>query len=166
MKVYGVSPQVVKSTKILRSCEEPSKTIYVPKDNGFSIINLQTPQAYLNAQLINFGYKSILKTYWIKGKMPQVQFDMGGNLLTKANVSLGHMLPHSKGGHTSLANLMLETKKYNMSKGNAPFSKFFDQEMFDKYCAQFEEIDLPEFNGKNYVEKITKTAKRLIREGK
>ena len=98
--------------------------------------------------------------------MPSVKFDMGGNLLTKKNCTLGHMLPHSKGGHTSLYNLMLETKGYNMSKGNFPFSKFFNKEAFEKYCKQFEDIELPGFDGKDYIEKITKTAKRLIRERK
>ena len=48
--------------------------------------------------------------------MPTVKYDMGGNLLTKDNCTLGHMQPHSKGGKSCLANYMLETSQYNMSK--------------------------------------------------
>ena len=120
----------------------------------------------MNAQAINFGYKSILKTYWLKGKMPTVLYDMGGNLLTKKNVTLGHMLPHSKGGKSCLANYMLETAQYNMNKGNQPFSKFFNSDAFKAYCEQFKSVDLPDFSGKGYVEQITKTAERLVKQGK
>lgn len=115
---------------------------------------------------ISFKYKSVLKSEWLKGNMPTVTHDMGGNRLTKGNCTLGHMQAHSKGGKTALNNLMLETKGYNMSKGNMPFSKFFDWGAFIKYCEQFEKIELPDFNGKEYIENITKTAQRLLKQGK
>lgn len=115
---------------------------------------------------IHFTYKSILKTEWLKGNMPEVTKDMAGNLLTKDNVTNGHMLAHSKGGKTVLDNLMLETAPYNFSKGNQPFSKFFNKEGFDAYCEQFKNIDLPNFKGLEYIDKITRTAKHLLRMGK
>ena len=91
---------------------------------------------------------------------------MGGNLLTKENVSNGHMLAHSKGGKTNLSNLMLETRTYNNMKSNKPFSWFFTKEAFDAYCEQFKNIQLPNFNGLEYIEKITKNAERLLKQGK
>ena len=115
---------------------------------------------------ISFQYKSVLKTEWLKGNMPEVTKDMEGNLLTKDNCTLGHMLPHSKGGKTVIDNLMLETKDYNFMKGNSPFSWFFTKEGFEAYCEQFKNVNLPNFNGLEYIEKITKTAKRLLKLGK
>lgn len=117
-------------------------------------------------QQISFKYKSILKTEWLKGNMPDVKYDMGGNLLTKDNITNGHMLAHSKGGKTNLSNLMLETANYNFMKSNKPFSLFFTKEGFDKYCKQFEKINLPDFNGLDYVYRITKNAYNLIKQGK
>lgn len=114
----------------------------------------------------SFKYKNVLKTEWLKGNMPSVKYDMGGNLLTKDNVSLGHMQAHSLGGKTVIDNLMLETKKYNNSKGNLPFSQFFNREAFEAYCKQFEGIKLPKFDGWDYILRITKTAEYLIRNGK
>jgi len=115
---------------------------------------------------IPFTYKSILKTEWLKGNMPEVTHDMAGNLLTKENITNGHMLAHSKGGKTVIDNLMLETAPYNFMKGNQPFSKFFSKEGFNAYCEQFKNIDLPNFNGLDYIDRITRTAKHLLRVGK
>ena len=115
---------------------------------------------------ITFGYKSVLKTEWLKGNMPSVKYDMGGNLLTKDNVTNGHMLAKSKGGKTNLSNLTLETANYNFMKGNKPFSWFFTKEGFDTYCEQFKNIKLPNFDGLDYIEKITRNAKNLLRQGK
>ena len=120
----------------------------------------------IQANPISFKYKSILKSYWLEDMLPSVKYDMGGNLLTKKNCTLGHMLAHSKKGKSELANYMLETKGYNMMKSNQPFSKFFSTEAFEAYCKQFEKVNLPGLNGLNYISMITKTAKRLLREGK
>lgn len=177
MKVYGITPQVtgysnsMKGPQRVCAAQTLTKPSFIqPIESPPLIYPTVNPypinSGYANAQSINFGYKSILKTQWLKGNMPSVKFDMGGNRLTKNNISLGHMLPHSKGGPTSLSNLMLETKGYNMMKGNSPFSMFFDKEAFESYCEQFKDIDLPDFNGKAYIELITKTAERLIKQGK
>ena len=116
-------------------------------------------------QPISFQYRSVLKTEWLKGNMPEVTHDMAGNLLTADNITNGHMQAHSKGGKTNLGNLMLETKDYNFMKGNQPFSKFFTKEGFDAYCEQFKSICLPNFDVLEYIARITKTAKRLLRLG-
>lgn len=112
---------------------------------------------------IVFKYKSVLKTEWLKGNMPSVKHDIGGNLLTKENVTNGHMLPVSKGGKTNLKNLTLETLNYNQMKGNKPFSWFFDIKNFMRYCDEMAKVDLPNFKGLDYVRGIIETAFELIK---
>lgn len=112
---------------------------------------------------IPFKYKSILKTEWLKGNMPSVKHDIGGNLLTKENITNGHMLPVSKGGKTNLKNLTLETLNYNQMKGNKPFSWFFDIKNFMRYCEEMSKVDLPNFKGIEYVKGIIETAFELIK---
>lgn len=115
---------------------------------------------------ISFGYKSILKTYWLEGKMPSVIHGFYGGKLTKDNITLEHIKPHSKGGRTALNNLALSVNIKNWSRGNSKLSNFFNIETFKEYCKQFEGIKLPDFNGDEYIKAITKTVERLLRQGK
>lgn len=115
---------------------------------------------------ITFGYKSILKTHWLNGKMPSVTCGIYGGKLTKDNVTLEHIKPHSKGGKTSLNNLALSVCENNWKRGNQPISNFLTKENFDAYCEQFKGIKLPYFNGDNYIKEITKNVERLLKQGK
>jgi len=115
---------------------------------------------------ISFKYLGILKSEWLKGNMPEVMYDMGGNRLTKENVTNGHMLAKSKGGKTKNSNLMLETREYNQLRADLPFSLFYTKEGFERYCEPFKKIRLPKFNGMEYVKQITEQAKRLLEQGK
>lgn len=112
---------------------------------------------------IPFMYKSVIKTEWLKGNMPSVKHDIGGNLLTKENITNGHMLPISKGGKTNLKNLTLETLSYNQMKGNKPFSWFFDVKNFMQYCEEMSKVELPNFKGVEYVKGIIETAFELLK---
>ena len=120
----------------------------------------------LKLNFINFTHKSVLKTEWLKGNMPTVKHDIGGNLLTKENVTNGHMLALSKGGKTKLNNLTLETYNYNQLKGNKPFSWFFDVKYFMQYCDEVSKVNLPNFNGLEYVKGIIANAFQLLKERK
>ena len=115
-------------------------------------------------QRINFGYKSILKTHWLNGKMPSVTHGIYGGKLTKDNITLEHLKPHSKGGRTSLNNLALSVGENNWKRSNAPIGEFLNKETFEAYCEQFKGIKLPYFNGDNYIKEITKTVERLIKQ--
>ena len=117
-------------------------------------------------QNITFCNKSILKKEWLKGNMPTVKHDIGGNLLTKENITDGHMLAKSKGGKTILSNLTLETYDYNQLKGNKPFSWFFDVKNFMQYCEEMAQVDLKNFNGIEYIKGIIANAFKLLKEGK
>lgn len=115
---------------------------------------------------IPFMHRSVIKTEWLKGNMPSVKHDIGGNLLTKENITNGHMLPLSKGGKTNLKNLTLETLNYNQMKGNKPFSWFFDVKNFMRYCEEMSKVDLPNFKGIDYIKGIIETAFSLLKEKK
>ena len=114
---------------------------------------------------VSFGYKHMLKTYWLEGKLPSVTHGFYGGKLTKDNVTLEHILPHSKNGSTVLHNLALSKNTNNWARGNRPLSEFFSKEAFEQYCEQFKGVKLPFFNGTDYVNKITKTVERLLKTG-
>lgn len=116
-------------------------------------------------QNISFCYKSILKTYWLKGKMPSVTHGIYGSELTKDNITLEHLKPHSKGGRTTMSNLALSKNINNWIRGNKPLSEFLDKDIFEAYCEQFKGLKLPFFNGDNYIKEITKTIERLLKQG-
>lgn len=113
---------------------------------------------------IAFQYKSPLKTNWLQGKMPTVKKGLYGGELTKNNVTLEHILPHSQGGRTKLNNLALTVDKNNFQRGCAPIDKFLTKEMFEQYIEQFKDIKLPDFDGNRYIRDITKTIESLINQ--
>lgn len=115
---------------------------------------------------ITFGYKSILKTYWLEGRMPSVTHDFYGNELTKDTVTLEHIQPHSKGGLTKLSNLALSKNTSNFKRSNKPLTSVFNKEAFEQYCEQFKNIKLPGFDGNIYINSITRTVNNLLRQGK
>ena len=111
-----------------------------------------------------FGYSHPLKTLYKKGKLPTVQYGIYGDKLTKDNVSLEHLLPHSKGGRTVLDNLVLASKKNNQSRGNKPIKDFLTKENFERYVNQFLGVKVGNFNGTDYIRRILKTLNRLLDE--
>lgn len=113
---------------------------------------------------INFGYKSILKTYFLKGKLPSVTKGFYGGELTKDNVTLEHLLPHSKKGKTVLNNLVLSKDVNNWNRGNRPLIEYYDPDLFKAYCEQFKGVKLREFNGGDYIKQITATVERLLKQ--
>lgn len=149
---------------------------YLPKDKNSSFFNeeskaLQIQSSYNRAMLspaqqISFGYSSPLKTLFKKGKLPTVVKGFYGDVLTKENVSLEHLLPHSKGGKTRLNNLVLASKKMNNARGNESLVEHFDLTTMMEYLAQFKDVKAEGFNGNRYIKDILETVNRLIKEGK
>ena len=111
---------------------------------------------------ITFGYKHPLKTYWLKGKMPTVKKGFYGDTLTKDNITLEHLLPHSKGGKTKLENLVLATDHNNFRRSNLPLEDFINYEAVEEYLEQFRNIKLKDFNGNEYIKVIKKTIGEVI----
>lgn len=111
---------------------------------------------------VSFKYKNVLKTEWLKGNLPTVIHDFyDGSLLSKDTITLEHLKPHSKGGATTLTNLVLTNKFCNQARGNQDIRKFINPENARKYLEECKEIDLPNLKGLAYVEGILKTLKKL-----
>ena len=115
-------------------------------------------------QITFSGNNSILMTYWRQGLMPSVKKGLYGNILTQKNVSLEHLQPASKRGHTALYNLALATKYKNNLRKNSPLSQFLTKEQAENYLKQFKGIYLPEFNGDVYIKRVKETIIRCFRK--
>lgn len=113
----------------------------------------------------SFGYSSPLKTLYLKGELP-VKYGFYGDRLNPKNVSLEHLLPRSKGGKTSLDNLVLASKEKNQKRGNQPISKYINLEAMQTYINQFKDVKVKDFNGNKYVKDLLQTITRLLRGGK
>ena len=111
-----------------------------------------------------FGYSHPLKTMFKKGQI-DVPRGFYGDKLTTKNVSLEHLRPVSKGGKTEFSNLVLASKDFNNQRGNQPLSKYFNPKAFLEYAQAFIKIKTKNFDGKKYVEAISKTIQELIRRG-
>ena len=112
--------------------------------------------------VVSFGsYQSVLKTLYKKGQMPSVKKGLYGDILTKDNVSLEHLKPHSKGGETILSNLALASKRTNNSRGNKPLTDVLNWEMLKEYLDQFNFNIKGKFNGEEYQKMILKTCEEL-----
>ena len=83
------------------------------------------------------GYKSPLKTLWRKGKLKGVTRGLYGDILTKENLSLDHLLPISKGGKTVMSNLALASKAQNEARGNKDLKEVLSQKQAIAYIKQF-----------------------------
>ena len=110
---------------------------------------------------VSFGYSNKLKTLWKKGELQTVTKGIYGGLLTKENISLEHLKPHSLGGKTKLYNLALATVENNQKRSNKPLEDFLTKENLNNYLKQFKGIKLKKFNGDKYIEQIKKTLQNL-----
>ena len=107
-----------------------------------------------------FTYSNELKTLYKKGLLPTVKVDAGGNLLTKKNVSLDHVIAISKGGKSYTGNYMLATKDFNSRRGNDPLIWWTTMENLIRYLKQFVGIRVGRFIGNEYIAEILKTLER------
>lgn len=108
-----------------------------------------------------FGYSNKLKTLYKKGKLP-VKYGFYGDVLTPKNVSLEHLLPHSKGGKTELSNLVLASKAKNNARGAGDLKDYIDPDAFKQYVDQFIGFKTKGFDGNKYVSMILKTINELL----
>lgn len=111
---------------------------------------------------VSFGYKHSLKRHWLRGEMPGVKFGIYGGRLTKDNVTLEHIIPRNKRGKTVLGNLALAVDINNWCRGSAPFAKYYNPDIFERYCNQFKDIFFPDFDGNEYIRQLRNTVNRLL----
>ena len=89
-------------------------------------------------QKISFGYSTTISKLFKEGKLPSVTKGFYGGELSidpksLQRISNEHLLPKSKGGHTTLANIVLATVENNSKRSNEPLSKYFQKEKADEY---------------------------------
>lgn len=88
--------------------------------------------------IISFnGYHSPLKRMWRQGKLPNVKKGLYGDILTQENLSLEHLLPVSKGGKTTMDNLVLASKEKNSLRGNRDLKDVITRKQALDYILQF-----------------------------
>lgn len=107
------------------------------------------------------GYSSVLKSEWRKGHLPTVKKGFYGDKLTKCNLSLEHLKAKSKGGRTTLDNLVLASKEKNNLRGNDDIRNFFNKKFALNYLSQFIGVKTKKFNGDRYITSILKTLEEL-----
>jgi hypothetical protein len=110
--------------------------------------------------------KNVLKKEWLKGNLPTVQKGIYGGILTKDNISLEHVNCKCFGGKTKTFNLALATQEFNNLRGNQPLKDFLNKDVFIQYLEQFEKVDLPNFNGIEYIKGLIKTVIDVLETGK
>lgn len=114
---------------------------------------------------LNFGYKHLLKTTWLKGQLPTVTHGLYGDTLTVDNVSIEHLVPKSKGGHTEIANIALATKKNNIYRSSKNLRDVLSWEQAANYLKQFKGIKAENgFDGDFYIKRVSPTIERLLRQ--
>lgn len=111
---------------------------------------------------ISFGYRNRLKTEWLKGNIPELIHDFyDGSPLRADTITLEHLQPHSKGGKTTLTNLVLTSYQNNVKRGNRDIRQYINLENARKYLEEARKIKTKYINGEYYVESIIKRLKSM-----
>lgn len=104
---------------------------------------------------INFGYKNVLKTEWLAGRLPELKHDFyDGSLLKPETLTLEHIRPKSKGGKTTLSNLVLTSFQNNFRRSNKDIRNFINISAAINYLKEAEKIKNPKIDGKKYAKSI------------
>lgn len=113
----------------------------------------------------SFQYNSILKDMFRAGKLPGVTHGLYGNKLTKKNLSIEHMKPHSKGGKNVLSNYALADKYVNSARGSEDIKEYLTPDMAKRYFVQFKDLIVnfkdKIFNGNDYIRNCLRTLDKL-----
>jgi len=103
-------------------------------------------QAVQPASRVSFAGKFGVRDLWMKGKLPQVKFDIYGLPLTKKTCSREHIIPKSLGGSSYNSNIALADKFMNSKRGTEKLSEFTTLENVVNYFMQFIGIKIKEGN--------------------
>lgn len=111
---------------------------------------------------VSFGYKNRLKTEWLKGNLPELIHDFyDGSLLSKDTVTLEHLQPHSKGGKTTISNLVLTSYQNNVKRGNRDIRQYINIENAKRYIEEAKKIKAKGINGEEYAKSLIERLKKL-----
>ena len=112
---------------------------------------------------ITFAQNHPLKTHWLKGHLPSVRYGIYGGELTPDTVTVEHLVPRSKGGHTTYNNIALATKLNNNRRSSHPLKNYLTQAQADEYLEQFKGIEIEDFSGDRYIRRVSPTIQRLLK---
>lgn len=112
---------------------------------------------------IVFKNQPNLKKLWLKGQLPEVIYGLYGGILKADNITREHVKPLSWGGKTVLNNTALAVNINNWRRGNKPLADYLSKQNYEQYLEQFDEILLPNFNGKLYKQNLFKTIMEMLR---
>lgn len=112
---------------------------------------------------IVFKNQPNIKKLWLKGELPEVVYGLYGGILKADNITREHVKPRSWGGKTVLYNTALAVDINNWRRGNKPLADYLSKQNYEQYLEQFDEILLPNFNGKLYKQNIFKTIMEALR---
>ena len=111
---------------------------------------------------VNFYYHHRLKTAWKNGEIPQLKHDFyDGSLLQADTLTLEHLKPHSKGGKTTLTNLVLTNYSNNVKRGNRDIRDYINISAAKQYIEEAKLIKCKGINGENYAKSIINRLKSL-----
>lgn len=113
----------------------------------------------------NFGYKSILKKEFLRGKIP-LKRDITGHKLNPKYLSVDHTIPKNKGGKSSLYNYSLMDSFVNNKRGEKPIKQFIDLESLVEYIIVMLDVKTMELDGIDYLKNWLRTLLKAIKEGK
>lgn len=108
-----------------------------------------------------FGYNHPLKSLYKSGQL-NLKYGFYGGKLTKKNVTLEHLKPHSKGGKTELNNLVLATRENNNARGNDYIGNYLSEQNVFRYLKQFINVKLQNFDGNKYIQMVLTTIGGLL----
>ena len=105
------------------------------------------------------GYESPLKTMWKKNKLPRVKRGLYGEILTRDNLSIEHLVPVSKGGSLTLENVALADRVLNALRGTKDLKEVLTRKQAFAYIDQFFGDNRPII--RQYVKQFFETMRKL-----
>lgn len=99
---------------------------------------------------ISFGHKSIIKTLFNNGELPEVQVDIYGKPIKPKEATLEHIIPKSKGGKSSLSNYAIANAQDNFRRSNHDIMEYTTKDNINRYLDQFTDIVRKGFDGNQY----------------
>lgn len=113
----------------------------------------------------NFGYKSILKKEFLRGKIP-LKRDITGQKLNPKYISVDHTIPKNKGGKSSISNYSLMDSFVNNKRGEKPIKPFIDLESLVEYINVMLNVKTMDLDGVEYLKGWLPTLLKALKEGK
>lgn len=112
-----------------------------------------------------FGYKSILKKEFLRGKIP-LKKDITGHKLKAKYLSVDHTIPKNKGGKSNLYNYSLMDSFVNNKRGEKPIKPFIDLESLIEYIIVMLDVKTMELDGVDYLKGWLRNLLKAVKEGK